>query len=120
MGVVYHTHYLDWFEAARTEALRALGISYRELEERGVLMAVVDLAIRYHGAARYDDLVDVEVTIGPPAGVRVPTTYTVRVEGGERPIVTGHATLAILDGSTRRPIPPPAYLLEHFAGRVTR
>jgi acyl-CoA thioester hydrolase len=114
MGVVYHTHYLDWFEAARTEALRARGIAYRELEEQGILMVVVDLAIRYHGAARYDDRVEVEVTLASPAGVRVETTYVVRVEGQARPIVTGRATLAILDAGTRRPIAAPAFLLESF------
>jgi acyl-CoA thioester hydrolase len=114
MGVVYHTHYLDWFEAARTEALRSRGIAYRELEEQGILMVVVDLAIRYQGAARYDDLVDVEVTLAPPTGVRVETTYAVRIEGETRPIVTGRAVLAILDKATRRPIAPPAHLVQHF------
>jgi acyl-CoA thioester hydrolase len=114
MGVVYHTHYLDWFEAARTEALRARGIAYRDLEDRGILMVVVDLSIRYHGAARYDDLVEVEVTLAPPAGVRVETTYVVRIEGEDRPIVTGRAMLAILDAATRRPMAPPAFLMEHL------
>jgi acyl-CoA thioester hydrolase len=114
MGVVYHTHYLDWFEAARTEALRARGIAYRELEEQGILMVVVDLAVRYHGAARYDDRVEVDVTLAAPAGVRVETAYSVRVEGETRPIVTGRAVLAILDKATRRPVAPPARLVKHF------
>jgi len=108
MGVVYHTHYLDWFEAARTEALRELGLAYRELEAAGVMMPVVGLAVRYHGAARYDDVVEVDVGLHAPAGARVETDYAVRVAGGERPIVTGTVTLAFVDSERRRPMAPPA------------
>ena len=115
MGVVYHTHYLDWFEAARTEALRELGLAYRDLEAGGVSMPVVEASIRYHGAARYDDEVRVETTLHPPAGARVETEYAVRVEGVDRPIVTGRVTLAFLDAERRRPISPPAHVIALFA-----
>jgi acyl-CoA thioester hydrolase len=114
MGVVYHTHYLDWFEAGRTEALRELGLAYRELEAGGVSMPVVEASIRYHGAARYDDLVLVETILHPPAGARVETEYSVSVEGVERPIVTGRVTLAFLDAARRRPIAAPAHIVALF------
>ena len=114
MGVVYHTHYLDWFEAARTEALRARGLAYRALEEAGVMMPVVEAHVRYHGAARYDDAVEVEVTIPAPAGARVVTEYAVRVAGQARPVVTGRVVLAFVDAARRRPIAAPAHVRALF------
>ncbi|MBR2570477.1 MAG: acyl-CoA thioesterase [Paenibacillus sp.] len=55
MGVVFHGNYVTWFEVGRTEWIRALGISYKQLEEQGLLLPVVDLHVRYHHPARYDD-----------------------------------------------------------------
>ena len=55
MGVVYHGHYLDYLEYARTEALRNAGLPYRQLEESGIIMPVVDISIRYLSPARYDE-----------------------------------------------------------------
>jgi acyl-CoA thioester hydrolase len=64
MGVVYHTNYLVWCEIGRTELIRAMtGQSYATLERAGVGLAVSDLSIRYHGAAKYDDLIRVKTTL---------------------------------------------------------
>ena len=52
MGVVYHAHYLDFFEAARTEALRELGLAYKSMEEAGFQMPVIDLAVKYRKPAQ--------------------------------------------------------------------
>ncbi|NTV13152.1 MAG: acyl-CoA thioesterase [Desulfobulbaceae bacterium] len=62
-GVVYYGNYLRFFEAGRTEILRAHGTSYRELEERGYIMPVVECNTRYKASARYDDLLVVETSI---------------------------------------------------------
>ncbi|HMC54928.1 MAG TPA: thioesterase family protein [Gemmatimonadaceae bacterium] len=64
MGVVYHTNYLVWCEIGRTELIRQItGVSYAQLEARGVALAVAELSIRYHGAARYDNLILVRTTM---------------------------------------------------------
>ena len=64
MGVVYHTNYLVWCEIGRTELIRAMtGESYAKLERAGVGLAVSELSIRYHGAAKYDDLIRVKTTL---------------------------------------------------------
>ena len=55
MGVVHHSRYVPWFEMGRTEFIRAHGYTYRQLEEMGVLLAVIELNARYRAAARYDD-----------------------------------------------------------------
>jgi acyl-CoA thioester hydrolase len=114
MGVVYHTHYLDYFEAGRTEALRDLGLPYRSLEEEGVIMPVVEANVRYRGPARYDDLLVVEVTFEEAPSVRVPIEYTVHRRDEDEVLVTGHTTLCFMDADRRRPISAPASVTEAF------
>ena len=118
MGVVYHTHYLDYFEAGRTEALRDLGVAYRDLEESGIIMPVVEVNVRYHGPAYYDDVVVVEVSFEEPPAVRVPIEYRVRREGEDETLATGHTTLCFMNAERRRPIPAPEAIQEAFAAAL--
>ena len=106
MGVVYHAHVVDWFEAARTEALREAGLPYRELEESGVIMPVVDLSAKYHASVFYDDLVEVEASF-PSVGVRLPVDYAVRRAGEEKVLISGRVTLCFVDRERGRPVAPP-------------
>jgi len=115
MGVVYHTHYLDYFEVARTEALRHAGVRYRDLEAEGIIMPVVDVEVQYHGPARYDDLLVVDAHFEQLPMVRVPIDYTVRRDGEEEVLVTGHTTLCFMDAEQRRPTRAPASVREAFA-----
>ena len=62
-GVVYYARYLDWFEAGRTEILRAKGITYSALEKKGFFAPVVEVKVTYKKPARYDDIVVLETTI---------------------------------------------------------
>ena len=106
MGVVYHAHVVDWFEAARTEALREAGLPYRELEESGVIMPVIDLRVKYHASVFYDDLVEVEASF-PSVGVRLPIDYAVRRAGEEKVLISGRVTLCFVDRERGRPVAPP-------------
>ena len=119
MGVVYHAHVLDWFEAARTEALREAGLPYAELEASGIIMPVVDLAVRYHASVRYDDLVEVETTFAE-VGVRVPIDYAVRRDGEDAVLISGRVTLCFVDPARGRPVGPPEVVRAALAdaGRV--
>ena len=63
MGVVYHANYLVWCEVGRTDFIRTSGMSYRQMEEAGVALAVADASLRFHAPARYDDVVRVETTL---------------------------------------------------------
>ena len=67
MGVAYHANYLVWCEVGRTDLIRQLGMSYAEMERRGVLLAVADVQLRYRASAKYDDLVRIVTTL---TGVR--------------------------------------------------
>jgi len=62
-GVVYYARYLDWFEAGRTEILRCRGITYAELEKKGLFAPVVEIKVNYKKPARYDDIVIVETSV---------------------------------------------------------
>jgi acyl-CoA thioester hydrolase len=77
MGVVYHARYVVWLDMARTEHLRAAGMSYKDVEARGVRLAVGELTIRYRQAARYDDLVRVRCWVQELASRRIVFGYAI-------------------------------------------
>jgi len=115
MGVVYHTHYLDYFEAARTEAMRDLGLAYRRLEDRGIIMPVVNARVDYKGPAYYDDLLVIEAHFPSTLLVRVPIDYTVhRADEGDV-LATGHTDLCFMRADDRRPIRVPKAVRDVFA-----
>jgi acyl-CoA thioester hydrolase len=115
MGIVYHTHYLDFFEVARTEALRDAGIRYRDLEAEGIIMPVVEVEVQYHGPAYYDDLLVVDVHFARRPTMRVPIDYTVRRDGEDDRLVTGHTTLCFMDAEARRPTRAPDAIQDALA-----
>jgi len=104
MGVAHHAAYPIWFEIGRTELCRASGISYRDLEASGVFLAVVALEVRYHAAARYDDVLTLHTTLARATRVRLDHTY--RLLRGDELLTTGRATLACLDRSGRPALLP--------------
>lgn len=118
MGVVYHTHYLDYFEAGRTEALRNLGVRYRDLEADGIIMPVVEAQVRYRGPAHYDDMLIVEVTFEEIPSVRVPIDYTVHRRNESDTLATGHTTLCFMNAERRRPISAPDSIHSAFAAAL--
>lgn len=114
MGVVYHTHALDWFEAARTEALRRAGVAYKSLEDDGIIMPVVEARLRYHASAHYDDLLKIEARFVEVPHVRVPVDYAVRRAGEEAVLISGRVTLCFLDTTRGRPTSAPDRVREAF------
>src|ERR1700704_5320169 len=97
MGVVYHANYLIWFDRARTELMRETGLTYKELEQQGVYLAVSEVSVRYRAAARYDDLVRVRCWVRELASRRVIFGYAVeRAETGEL-LATAETSLIALD-----------------------
>ncbi len=101
MGVVYHASYFAYFEVGRTEWLRARGIRYRDLEERGIALVVVEASARYHAPARYDDLLAVRTRLASLARATIEFSYEV-ARGGEV-LVEGATRLACVDAASGRP-----------------
>lgn len=97
MGFVYHANYLVWLDMARTEHLRRTGVTYREMEEQGVFLAVTEARIRYRQPARYDDLVRIRCWVRDMASRRVIFGYAVERAATGELLATAETALIALD-----------------------
>ena len=116
MGVAHHAVYPVWLEMGRTELLRQTfethadasshnGLTYRQLEEQGVFLAVVSLSIKYKQPARYDDVLSLQTTLTSAGHVKIEHEYELSRDG--LILATGQSTLACLDQDGRpRELPP--------------
>ena len=110
MGVVYHTNYLVWCEIGRTELIRALtGASYADLEGRGVGLAVSELSIRYHGAARYDNRIRVRTVLADARSRSVTFDYVISNADTHEKLASARTVLVSLDRQGK-PVMMPADL----------
>ena len=108
MGYVYYGNYAAYFEVARTEAFRQLGISYKAIEAAGVGMPVGELRTRFRRPARYDDLLTVRLLLRQPAtGARILFEYEIYDEAGAL-LTEGHTLMVFVSLTTGRPVPVPA------------
>ena len=106
MGVVYHANYLIWCEIARTDLIRTLGASYRELEERGIRLAVSEASVRYIAAARYDDRIRVEARLSKVTSRTMIFDYTILNADSKQRLATASTTLISLDAANRVSVLP--------------
>ena len=114
MGVVYHGNYAQYFEMGRVEWLRNLGISYKWMEENGVMLPVVSLSINYKKPARYDDLLTVKTIFKSQTSVKIEFDYEIYNEKLEL-LTIASSTLVFVDMKTSRPTVPPEYVKEKLA-----
>ncbi len=113
MGVVHHSNYVVYYEIARTEWLRSYGFTYRELEERGVMMPIREVHSKFLRPAFYDDLLTVRISVADMAGVHVVFAHEIFNQHGDL-IHTGTAELVFTDATTRRPCRAPEWFVELF------
>ena len=107
MGYCYYGNYAVFFEMGRVEALRSIGIRYRDLEDQGIMLPVAQLEIQYKKPVRYYEEITIETTISDfPQGTRLPFDYKVFNEAGEL-TTTGRALLVFASTETGRPCPAP-------------
>ncbi|MBQ3043194.1 MAG: acyl-CoA thioesterase [Alistipes sp.] len=111
MGIVHHSNYIKFFEVARTEWLRTVGMTYAEMERRGVMMPIVDVQVKYKQPAYYDELIKVRAFVDALPMARMTFRYEIHGEDG-REIATGMTTLGFIDKVTRRPQRAPQWLME--------
>ena len=111
MGVVYHGNYAQYLELARVEWLRSLGISYKIMEEGGIMLPVISLSIKYLKPALYDDLITVKVKLNKKPTVRIEFDYEITNEAGEL-LATANTVLVFMDMKRKRPIKCPQFLLD--------
>ncbi len=99
MGLLHHANYLVYFEQGRVELLRAMGRSYRDLEDEGFLLVLTRAEVRFRRPARFDDVLTVRTTVERTTSVRVDHRYEVRREG--ELVAEGASTLACVDREGR-------------------
>jgi len=115
MNVVYHANYITYFEVARTEAIRHLGFTYREMEAMGVEMPVTELTVRYLRPAHYDDLLTVKTQLRTlPEKHHIDFYQEIFNENGKL-ITSGKVTLFFLDKETKKRSKMPDILSDKLA-----
>lgn len=112
MGYVYYGRYLEYFEVARTEMIRSYGLSYREMEESGIMLPVIHAELEYKAPILYDEEMQVTVTIFDMPSVRLQTFYEVTTAASKNVHVFGEVTLCFLDAETRKPRRAPESFLK--------
>jgi len=124
MGVAYHGHYLAWYEMGRTELMRELGCTYRELEDReGIFFPVIEVGSRYLAPARYDDVLQVLTRLVRVGGARVRFEYELIREADGKKLANGfteHAAVGRDGRPTRLPKMVKDRLCAQATGRATR
>lgn len=114
MGVVYHGNYAQYLEMGRVEWLRKMGISYKKMEENGIMLPVISLHVDYKKPAVYDDLITVRTILKKNPTVKIEFDFKIYNEARE---VLAEATvvLAFIDMERNKPIRCPQYLLDTIA-----
>ena len=110
MGVVYHSNYFPWFESARAEAIRDMGLTYAEMEKSGVIMPIVDVHCRYLRPAKYDELLTVRTILKElPAHHKIEFHHEVYNEQKEL-LAVGKIILYFMEAKTMKKTVMPAAL----------
>ena len=101
MGIVYYSHYLRWFEMGRTELMRSLGISYKEMESQGTYLPVSEVFCRYLISAKYDDVLIIETSVDFLKRASIQFAYRILRKADEVQMVTGTTLHAFVDREGR-------------------
>ena len=110
MGYCYYGNFASFLEIGRVESLRSLGISYKSLEEKGIMLPVSEFHIKYNSPAHYDDMLLIETKISALRGVRIYFNYSIYNED-QFLLATAMTSLVFIDAISKKPIAPPKELL---------
>lgn len=111
MGVVYHANYASFLEVARTEWLRKLGITYKNMEENGIMLPVMELNLKYKKSACYDDEITVKTMLKKMPSASIEFEYEITDKNSDL-LTLGYTKLVFIDKATNRPTKCPDYILE--------
>ena len=106
MGIMHHSNYVVLYEQARTEWLRDMGLTYAEIERRGIMSPIIEVHSRYHYPAFYDEVLTIKVSMEEMPAARLVIASEVFNEAGKL-INTGSVTLGFMHAATRRPCRAP-------------
>lgn len=111
MGYCYYGNYAQYFEVGRVEALRSIGVSYKDLENQGVMLPVSEFSVKYFSPAYYDDDLKVITYVTKVEGARIYFEYEIFNEA-EKLLAKAHTTLVFVNKSNMRPTSPPQTFLD--------
>lgn len=111
MGYVYYGNYPSYYEVGRVEALRNLGLSYREMEDSGIILPVLDLQIKYYKPVYYDDLIRVMTTVSELPETRIKFLYRI-FNAADILVNEGSTTLVFVNSKTGKPCMAPDNFLD--------
>lgn len=112
MGVVYNVKYLEYFEVARTEMLRSLGLPYKKLEDTGVMLVVTESYIKHKNPAYYDDILTIITTVEDKPKFILNLNYEIFREGEDKSIVEGKTTHVFINSISKKPVRLPLLFKE--------
>ena len=118
MAICHHSNYICYYEAARSELLRYLGMSFAEVEKRGIMMPILQEQSNYHRPAYYDELLTVRIMLRELPTARINFFYEIYNEKGEL-LHTGKTQLDFIHRDTRRPCRVPDWFLKLVADKWT-
>ena len=114
MGVVYHGNYLRFFEIARTELLRSMGLPYAELEQSGYMLPVLESYAAYLMPAKYDDMLQLRASIDAEINAKMTIEYTISRDGDT--LATGWTRHVFVTAHNFRPVRPPKHYVDLVEG----
>lgn len=77
MGIIHHSNYIRWMEEARIEWMKWIGVTYKEMEENGIISPVLNVSCDYHSMVRFDDVVKIQVELVRYTGIKLDISYTI-------------------------------------------
>jgi acyl-CoA thioester hydrolase len=111
MGVAYYGNYASYFEVGRVETLRNIGLSYREIEENGIMLPVSEFNVKYLNPVKYDDVITIKTKLSSVLGARLTFEYDM-FNSNNVLCAQGYTVLVFIDKDSRRPVKAPNYFLE--------
>ncbi len=116
MGIVHHSNYIRYYEAARSDFMRSLGLSYADVEARGIMMPILEVQSKYRRPALYDEVLTVRIRLDELPAARINFHYELYNEQGDL-LNTGMTQLGFMSSTTRRPCRCPEWFLELLRSR---
>ncbi len=115
MGYVYYGNYAEYFEVARVEALRELGMNYKDMEDSGIMLPVYTFSVKYMKPAFYDDMLTVKTSIKEIPKARI--TFLHEIYNQKKELLnTGEVTLVFIDTKSNKPVGAP----QDFLDKITK
>lgn len=107
MKVVYHGNYLTYFEEARTNLFRNIGVVYAEIEKSGIYLVVTEAHVKYRRSAQYDEIIQVKASLKEVPSIKITIEYEITRKSDGELLVTGQTSHTFTNALSGRPIRPP-------------